>query len=144
MSENVQPSSSGAPEGEANLAVRPWLRRGCVLLPMVCVVSMAGFARKRHAPPPSVQPEVETVPAVPRASSEPSRPSDPAAVGKEAPPTPAVPAQPAVSARRQPVPLTLPEPSPQTRQLVSTLLWPGQVGRPFTSEQAVEWKQNLQ
>jgi hypothetical protein len=111
---------------------------------MVCVGSVAVFARKRHAPQPSVQPEVEAVSAVRRESSEPSLPSDPAAVGNEAPPTPAGPTQPAVSARRQPVPLTLPEPSSQTRQLVSTLLWPGQVGRPFTSEQAVEWKQNLQ
>ena len=43
------------------------------------------------------------------------------------------------------VPLAgLPEPTPQTRQLVSSLSLLDQAGQPMTAEQAAEWKQNFQ
>ena len=147
MSQNSEQRDPRAGELEPTGVVRSWVRIASVLLILICVGSIALILKNRYEPEASSRLKTELVPAVGENTVQPQPAelvSEPASIGTGivSANLPAV-AQPVPAALSTPQ-VTVPEPSPESRQLVNRLSRPGQVGQPLTAEQAAEWKQSLQ
>ena len=158
------PKKSHKRGGASGGGMRPGFPIATVIL--VVAVLLAAYVHFKKGKPPAAAPEnqaTSSVPTRPTAAGTVSDPIGPPASPASAQPEPTSPPPPAQeivvgtnttvtrgSASTRPdagvaaAAPALPEPTPQTRQLVNSLVQALQPGVPLTQEQAAAWKQNLQ
>src|SRR5437867_4158950 len=145
MNTSDRQKNSGPSSGKPEPSVRPAVRLIIIgLLAVACLASAGLYLRQRSAksvgsaPAPAALPGAEESSAslTPAPAAEPPiRESTVVAVAAKSP-------RPAEQRSASPAAASLPQPSPQTRQLVASLSQLDQL-RSMTPEQAAQWKQNL-
>jgi len=148
MNPNDTRKPSCAPSGTPEPSIRPGFRLAVIALLVAGVAGAGVYFVNHHGKPAAVASTpatgAESAPVVAPDSENPE-------IGVLAPPplkeTTAVAVAGKTARSSGPTsvaPAPMPEPSPQSRQLVASLSNLEQVGRSMTTEQAAAWKQNLQ